>query len=114
VSSQVSGAAVDLAAVNGEASDSSGVEHGAELIAFTEAVMSGDRVAAAQARAALRKVLPPAGCVQVAATIAAFNVVDRIADSIGIPLDEMMVAMSGDVRESLNLARFASAANTRA
>ena len=47
-----------------------------------------------------------------AAVIAAFNVVDRIADATGIPLDDMMLAMSGEVRQKLDLTRFASAANT--
>jgi hypothetical protein len=44
--------------------------------------------------------------------VAAFNVVDRIADATGIPLDDMLRPMSADVRRELNLARFASAANT--
>ena len=105
-------AAVDLRAVNGEAPADSGVAHGAELLAFTDAVMHGDDAATTQARAALRAVLTPESYVAVAGIIAAFNVVDRIADSTGIPLDEMMVAMSGDVREELRLARFASSANT--
>ena len=46
------------------------------------------------------------------ALIASFNVVDRIADATGIPLDPMLQAMSGEVREELRLARFRSAANT--
>jgi len=48
----------------------------------------------------------------VAATIGAFNVVDRIADATGIPLDPMIEALSADFRAELNLARFASSANT--
>jgi alkylhydroperoxidase family enzyme len=106
----VNGTAVDLAAVNGAAAGDSGVAHGAELLAFTEAVMSGQGVAPARAR--LRAVLSPECYVEVAAVIAAFNVVDRIADATGIPLDEMMLVMSGDVREELHLNRFASSANT--
>jgi len=54
----------------------------------------------------------PAAFVDVCAVIAAFNVVDRVADATGIPLDPMLHAMSGDVREELELARFGSAANT--
>lgn len=107
----MNGTAVELSAVNGEAAVESGVSHGGELIAFTEAIMSGQGVAAARAR--LRAVLSPQGYVEAAAVIGAFNVVDRIADATGIPLDDMMLAMSGDVRAELGLARFASAANTR-
>ena len=38
----MSGTTVDLRAVNGEAGGDAGVEQGARLIAFTEAVMSSD------------------------------------------------------------------------
>ena len=38
--------------------------------------------------------------------------VDRVADATGIPLDPMLYAMSGDIREELHLARFRSAGNT--
>jgi hypothetical protein len=110
VSSQVNGTAVDLSAVHGEHAQQSGVAHGTELLAFTEAVMSGQNAAAERAR--LRAVLSPEAYVDIAAVIAAFNVVDRIADATGIPLDDMMLAMSGEVRQELDLTRFASAANT--
>jgi hypothetical protein len=106
---------VELAAVHGGvASTASGVANGSELLAFTEAVMGSDEAELARRRAALRAVLGPESYVEVAAIIAAFNVVDRVADATGIPLDEMMVAMSGDVRAELGLERFASSANSRA
>jgi hypothetical protein len=41
------------------------------------------------------------------------NVVDRIADATGIPLDGMLLDANRDLRGELGLARFASAANTR-
>jgi alkylhydroperoxidase family enzyme len=112
-SSEVNGVAVDLAAVNGTASDG-GVAHGTRLVAFTDAVMRGDEAAVVRERAALRAVLSPEQFVDVAAVIGAFNVVDRIADATGIPLDAIMVTMSTAVRRELNLTRFASAANTPA
>jgi len=107
----VSGTTVDLGAVHGAESDA-GVSHGARLLAFTEAVMGDDEAALARERAALRGVLSADCFVEVAGVIAAFNVVDRIADATGIPLDEMMLAASADLRDQLGLARFASAANT--
>jgi alkylhydroperoxidase family enzyme len=103
---------VDIAVVNGEGASDGGVEHGARLIAFTEAVMRGDDEALARERAALRAVLSPECFVEVAAVVGAFNVVDRIADATGIPLDPVMATMSADVRQRLDLARFASSANT--
>jgi alkylhydroperoxidase family enzyme len=98
--------------VNGAAAGDAGVEQGARLLAFTEAVMSGDEAAAARERRAVRVVLSAAAFIDVCAVIGAFNVVDRIADATGIPLDPMLEAMSGDLRQELGLARFASAANT--
>jgi hypothetical protein len=75
--------------------------------------MGGDEDALHRTRAALRAALTDEQFVDVAATIAAFNVVDRIADATGIPLDEMMKVMSADLGD-LNLRRFRSAANTPA
>jgi hypothetical protein len=110
----VNGTPVELAAVHGDVRADVGVAHARELLAFTEAVMGTDEAAIARTRAALRAVLTPAAYVEVAAVIASFNVVDRIADSTGIPLDGMMLAMSADVRQELQLERFASSANTPA
>ena len=103
---------MDLSAVNGNASGDAGVVNGEQLLAFTDAVMRGSDNDRKRLRAVLRALLTDAQLVDVAAVIAAFNVVDRIADASGIPLDEMMVAMSADVRSELNLRRFASSANT--
>lgn len=74
--------------------------------------MADDRERMALERRALVDRLGDEAFVDVVATIAAFNVVDRIADATGIPLDPMMRAMSVDVRQELGLSRFASAANT--
>ena len=89
-----------------------GVAHGARLVAFTEAVMADDGERMASERRALVDLLGDEAFVDVVATIAAFNVVDRVADATGIPLDPLMRAMSADVRQELGLSRFASAANT--
>ena len=110
----MTGSDVELDAVNGGVAGDAGVAHGARLLAFTEAVMGDDEERVMRERAALRAVLSPACFVDVAATIAAFNVVDRIADATGIPVDDMMLAMSGDLPAQLKLDRFASAANTPA
>jgi alkylhydroperoxidase family enzyme len=111
-SGQVSGANVDLGLVNGAPASDGGVPRGARLLAFTEAVMRTDDATLVDERARLRAVLSPAAFVDACAVICAFNVVDRVADSTGIPLDDIMLTMSTDVRRELNLARFASAANT--
>jgi hypothetical protein len=106
----MTGTGVDVAAVNGAGHIESGVEHGASLLVFTEAIMRG--APAVTEREHLRRILSPESFVDVAAVIGSFNVVDRIADATGIPLDPIMYAMSQDIRDQLDLARFASAANT--
>ena len=108
----MNGQSVELAVVNGERRGDAGVAHGARILAFTEAVMGRDERVLAEQRTALSEALPPVAFVDVCAVIGAFNVVDRIADATGIPLDEPLMMMSGAVRGELDLARFASAANT--
>ncbi len=109
----MNGTDVDLSAVNGSTGSDAGIEHGARLIAFTEAVMGNDETALKRERAALRTLLTDEQFVDVVATIGAFNVVDRVADSTGIPLDDMMKMMGADLGRGLNLRRFRSSANTR-
>jgi len=108
----MSGEAVDLNAVTGKVEGDAGVEQGARLIAFTEAVMGDDDDVLGRERQAVRAVLSPEAFVDTCALIGAFNVVDRVADATGIPLDAMLYAGSGDIREALGLARFRSSANT--
>lgn len=84
----LSGDAVDLSLVRGDAAESGAVAHARELVGFADAVMGGERAAIDRAREALREGLGPAGVVDTAAVIAMFNVVDRVADAIGIPLDD--------------------------
>ena len=98
--------------MNGDAADDGGVAHGARLLAFTEAAMADDEGVLKRARLALLDVLGPAAFVDACGVVGAFNVVDRIADAIGIPLDGPLRGMSVDIRQELGLARFAAAANT--
>ena len=114
VSGETTGAPVDMRAVNGDVRGEGGVSHAAELVAFTEAAMSTDDEALGAARSALQAVLSPEAFVDACAVIAAFNVVDRIADATGIPLDDAVAAMTADLRAELDLARFRSSANTPA
>jgi hypothetical protein len=98
--------------VNGASAGDAGVAHGAQLVAFVEAVMADDEPQRIRMREKLRATLTPQEFVDVCAVIAAFNVVDRIADATGIPLDGFLAATSEQVRRELDLARFASSANT--
>jgi hypothetical protein len=108
----MAGQAVELTAVTEAAAGDAGVPHGARLLTFTDAVMGSDDELLARERRALRTLISPEAFVDACAIVAAFNVVDRIADATGIPLDPMLQAASEDVRAELGLARFGSAANT--
>jgi len=103
---------VDVSAVNGRSEADTGVVNGAELVAFVDAVMGADPAERDRARDTLRSVSSPEAFVDACAVVGAFNVVDRIADATGIPIDDTMAVMSGDVRRELDLGRFASAANS--
>lgn len=104
---------VDVSGVNGGFRDGDGgIAHGARLLAFTDAAMGDDPEALRREREALRKCLSDAAFVDTCATIGAFNVVDRVADATGIPLDDTIRALSDEVRAELDLARFGSSANT--
>lgn len=96
----VKGLEVDLASVRGETPQGTGahVAHEGPLVAFTDAVMGRDPDEIARTRSALEAVLGPRGVVDAAGVIAAFNVVDRVADATGIPIDDNAVK---DFRESV-------------
>ncbi len=58
------------------------------LIAFADAALSGERETIAQARDRLEIALGAAAVVDAAAVISMFQLNDRVADAIGIPLEE--------------------------
>jgi hypothetical protein len=91
-----------------EAAATSGVEHGAVLIAFAEAMVGEDDAALARARQAVVEVLGPEAMVDAAGVASNFERMVRIADSTGIALDERMEVLSKEVRDKLHLERFAA------
>ncbi len=101
---------VDLNAIV-DGSVASGIEHGAELTAFAEALVTHSDVLPA-ARQAIVDAMGEGALVDAAGTVANFQRMVRIADGIGIPIDERMAEHSGDLREQLGLEQYGSAANT--
>ena len=113
VSSQTTKTEIDLEGVNGdEAGATRGIEFGAELMRFAEAVARRDSVALPAAREALLQRAGPAVLVDAAGVAANFQRMVRIADSIGIPVDNLDTDLSREVRAALRLERFHSAQNT--
>ena len=93
----MSGAEIDISAIN-DNSVASGVACGAELLAFTDAVMARDADAIAPTRAAVEEELGKEAVTETVAVMTMFNVVDRIADSTGIPVDD---GFTRDLRYSI-------------
>ena len=91
-----------------KAAAASGVEHGAVLIDFAEALVGEDDAALARARQAVVEVLGPGATADAAGVASNFERMVRIADSTGIPLDERMEVLSKEVRHKLHLERFAA------
>ena len=103
---------VDLQGVLGDADGAAvGVRFGTELMRFAEAVaMRSDDLP--RHRQQLLDSAGPGVLVDAAGVAANFQRMVRIADSIGIPVDDMTAELGLRVREELDLARFPSAANS--
>jgi len=115
VSANFAGDTVDLTALTG-ASDAkdAGVKHGALLLAFAEAVMSRDSSILTMARDTLEQASSAGIVIEAAGVAANFQRMVRIADSIGIPVDNMETELGQQIRKELGISSFASAKNTLA
>jgi hypothetical protein len=99
----VRGESVDLESLRGGSAGDGGVRQGSLLIRYTEAVMADDPVAIGDKRGELEREIGPAGVVDTAAVITVFNLVDRIADAMGIPVDEVTREVRYEVGEELGM-----------
>ncbi len=104
---------VDLQGVNGDEDAAAvGIEFGKELMLLGEAVASRDSQLLEQSRQQILENADATVLVDAAGVAANFQRMVRIADSMGIPIDDMETDLGKAVRSELNLERFASAANT--
>jgi len=109
----MAGLSIDpTAVVDGDAAATSGIPHAPVLVRFAEATVGRDDGALAAARAALRAELGDEAFVDAAAVASNFERMVRIADGTGIPLDAPVAALGDDLRSSLGLGNYASAART--
>ena len=103
----------DLQGIDGDAgAAATGIPFGAELMTFADAVARRDEAALTAARDALHAVAGDAVLVDAAGVAGNFQRMVRIADSMGIPVDDMTNEMGQEIRAALNLDRFASARNS--
>ena len=104
---------VDIQAIGGdEESADQGIEFGAQLMRFAEAVASRDDVSIPAARQALIDVAGTDVMVDAAGVAANFHRMVRIADSIGIPYDAHESKTSKEIEEQLNLRSFVTSQHT--
>ena len=104
---------IDIQGVNGDAAAAAqGIQYGAELMSFAEAVATRDEAGLQSARQQLLDRAGPAVLVDAAGVAANFQRMVRIADSMGIPVDNMDTELGKGVREELELFQFASAQNS--
>ncbi len=104
-----SGDDVDVAAVQGSVHGDGKVPAGAELLRFTEASVSDDDAALDEARAVLVEVLNHAAMVDAAGIISAFQMMNRISNATGTPLDPPLVAQTEPILHKIGVESFASA-----
>lgn len=81
---------------------------------LTAAALRRDEKSLAEAREALELAMGPDALVDAAAVIACFQRLNRMADGVGIALDEQMVIMTAGLRDKLSIDEYATAANTPA
>lgn len=113
VSSQTTNTEIDLHGIDGDAERAAlGIEFGAELMRLAEALARRDAAALPLARAALLRRAGAPVLVDAAGVAANFQRMVRIADSIGIPVDNLDTDVSRAVRATLRLESFPSAQNT--
>ena len=84
----------------------------AQLLAFAEAIISTDRNRLDAARIALAEKLSPATVTGASAIAANFSKNDRIANAIGIPVEQNDLEPTKAIRAQLGLNEFRSAQNT--
>lgn len=106
---------IDIQCVNGNAASAGkNIEYGSLLLAFAESIANRVAPAITRTREALDQVAGGQIVVEAAGVAANFQRMVRIADSIGIPVDNMTTELGQGVRAELNLETFASAQNTLA
>jgi hypothetical protein len=113
LSANATDTAIELQMVNGSmGSNAQGIPFANELAGFAEAVAQRDPAEISRTRDNLLQVAGEVVTVDAAGVAANFQRMVRIADSMGIPIDEQNVVAGAGIREELNISRFASAQNT--
>ncbi len=104
---------IDIQGVSGNPeAAATGIEFGSELMTFAEAVASRNEDDLAIARARLLEAAGESVLVDAAGVAGNFQRMVRIADSMGIPIDDMQANLGKQVRQELGLNSFPGARNS--
>ena len=113
VSAKTTGTSINLQGVVGNADGAAiGIQHGELLMRFAESIARRDEPQVTEYRQAILDAAGAEVLVDAAGVAANFQRMVRIADSIGIPVDDMNSELGQSVREELGITRFRSAGNT--
>jgi hypothetical protein len=91
-----------------EDSGDGGVENGALLMRFADAVLNGDDAALTAAREEIAKTMGGEALTDTAAVAALFNAIDRVADSTGIEMEVEKAEATADFRANIGVNNFYS------
>ena len=91
----------------GNQAGDSGVPHSEILVALAEAVVADEASRLTDARLAALNVLGGDALVDAIAVAGYFDGIDRVADATGIPIDDYIVPISKEIRDSLGIDEFA-------
>jgi hypothetical protein len=105
-SGQQRGETFHLATVTRDGEGDSGVRHGEYLLALTAAVVGWDHLAVIEAAAEGVERLGDEGFVRAIAVAAGFDGINRVADAIGVPLDERFDALERTFWDETGIGRF--------
>lgn len=104
------GEEVDFGRVIGDADQiDDRVPNGKVLARFAEAVLNGNNAELDRARAATIAAVGADGFVDAAGVVGTFERMTRLADSTGVPLDDLVLDGSEDLREALGVNAFTGA-----
>jgi len=92
--------------------DGANVEHGSALVRYTESAVRLDSDLT-ESRDHLLRIAGAQALVEAAATVSAFEGLNRIADVTGIQLDSGLVDESADFRSDLGIDSYAGATSTK-
>ena len=94
---QSSNETIDLNGILTGSTDENGIEHGALIIAFVDAVLSSESNGLEDIRNEVLQQMGAAGLVDTAASIASFNSIVRIANATGTQLDRLVTDQLDDL-----------------